>query len=148
MSEAGLPSLSALAGQWSLTRTIDHADGATHRFSGQSTFAWSGPRLIETQSGHLDMGAGPALKATRRYVWTAESGRIEVLFDDMRPFHTIPLGVATPETTHLCPPDRYQVTYDFTAFPDWTAVWNVEGPKKEYRMASHYRRAAAKDALP
>ena len=137
---AGLNGLADLAGVWRLDRRILHEDGQTHAFSGTAMFSWSGPRLIEDQTGHLDIGSGPPLVATRRYVWTAEARRIEVLFDDMRPFHTIPLGTATPETTHLCPPDRYHVAYDFTEFPLWTALWDVEGPKKAYRMESHYTR--------
>ena len=148
MSGVGLPSLSALAGRWSLRREITHEDGATHHFMGSAVFTWSGPRLIEEQTGTLDIGTATPLKASRRYVWTREGSRIEVLFDDMRPFHTIPTGAARPETTHLCPPDRYHVAYDFTGFPDWVAVWDVEGPKKAYRMESRYSRAAANDALP
>ena len=135
----GLASLAELTGRWRLDRSILHEDGAEDRFEGSATFAWSGPRLIETQEGTLTVG-GRDLKATRRYVWSAERGRVEVLFDDMRPFHTIPLSVAKPETTHLCPPDRYHVAYDFSTFPDWGAVWTVEGPKKAYRMDARYRR--------
>lgn len=140
MSDSGLPSLSALAGRWSLLRDITHDDGARHHFDGEAMFSWSGPRLIEMQTGTLDIGTQVPLKASRRYVWTNEGRRIEVLFDDMRPFHTIPTGTARPETTHLCPPDRYHVAYDFTRFPDWGAVWEVEGPRKAYRMESRYRR--------
>ncbi len=143
MSKAGLTSLSSLSGRWRLARKITHDDGTAHGFEGESVFSWSGPRLIEDQSGLLDIGSGAPLIATRRYVWTAEAGRIEVLFDDMRPFHTIPLSVVNPETTHLCPPDRYHVTYDFGAFPTWHAVWEVEGPKKAYRMESRYSRDSA-----
>ncbi len=136
----GLASLSALAGDWRLTREIRHDDGSCHRFEGTACFQWSGPRLIEDQTGTLDIGTATPLVATRRYVWTAEAGRIEVLFDDMRPFHTIPLNTVRPETTHLCPPDRYHVAYDFAEFPSWTAIWRVEGPRKSYVMDSRYTR--------
>ena len=115
-----------------------HDDGSEQTFRGCSVFQWSGPRLIEDQTGELNIGTDRPLVASRRYVWTTEEGRIEVLFDDMRPFHTIPLRVEHPETTHLCPPDRYQVAYDFSAFPDWSAVWRVDGPRKSYVMESRY----------
>lgn len=137
---AGLTGLADLTGVWRLERRIVHSDGQEHSFSGEARFTWSGPRLIEDQTGTLDMGTGQPLVATRRYVWTAEGRRIEVLFDDMRPFHTIPLGADRPETTHLCPPDRYHVVYDFRNFPAWIATWDVEGPKKAYRMESRYAR--------
>ncbi len=140
MTTRGLASLSSLAGDWALERAIRHDDGAEHKFIGHARFQWSGPRLIEDQTGQLDIGTGAPLVATRRYVWTGEAGRIEVLFDDMRPFHTIPLNTVRPETTHLCPPDRYHVAYDFASFPDWSATWRVEGPRKSYAMESRYTR--------
>ena len=56
----------------------------------------------------------------------------------MRPFHSVQLGVEHPETVHLCPPDRYAVVYDFGGWPKWSTVWTVEGPKKNYRMESHF----------
>ncbi|MEM7719719.1 MAG: DUF6314 family protein, partial [Pseudomonadota bacterium] len=43
-----------------------------------------------------------------------------------------------PETVHLCPPDRYHVAYDFSSWPEWRTVWSVEGPRKTYRMSSHF----------
>ena len=80
------------------------------------------------------------MKASRRYVWSEEDGRIDLAFDDMRPFHSLPLGVETYATTYLCPPDRYQVSYDFGNFPFWSTVWRVEGPRKDYEMTTEFRR--------
>jgi len=34
------------------------------------------------------------------------------------------------------------VTYDFRKYPQWRAEWRVEGPKKDYRMVTTYRREA------
>ena len=135
----GLSSIWALEGDWWLTRTIVHGDGAENSFEGVAHFARSGARLIHDEDGLLEMVPGQVpLKATRRYVWSQEGGRIEVAFGDMRPFHTIATGVERPETTYLCAPDRYNVSYDFSAFPDWTSVWHVEGPKKDYVMTSRF----------
>lgn len=92
------------------------------------------------EEGELAGVAGqPGLKATRRYLWIQDGPRVEVLFDDMRPFHTIPTGVVRPETTYLCPPDRYKVTYDFSDMKNWVAEWRVEGPRKSYSMTSVFR---------
>lgn len=136
----GLTSLSALEGTWRLDRHIVHADGSEHRFEGVARFRRSGPRLIEDEEGVLlGIPGQPDLKATRRYIWIQEKNRIEVLFDDMRPFHTIPTGVAHPETTHLCPPDRYRVSYDFSDRLHWSSVWRVEGPRKSYVMTNEFR---------
>jgi len=138
---SGLPSLAVLEGRWMLTRDIVHSDGSKDAFEGEATFHRSGPRLIQYENGWLtsDRSAAP-MKATRRYVWSASGNRVDVAFEDMRPFHSLPLGSATPGTTYLCPPDRYEVSYDFREFPNWSTVWVVEGPRKNYRMTSRFRR--------
>jgi hypothetical protein len=138
----GFTSLAVLEGRWNLDRVIRHSDGQEDRFDGTATFTRSGPRLIHDEEGTLTPGrGGPALKAARRYIWTNASGRFDIAFYDMRPFHSLPKGVATYETTYLCDPDRYHVTYDLTRFPHWTMTWDVEGPKKGYRMISTFVRA-------
>ncbi|NNE87743.1 MAG: trigger factor [Silicimonas sp.] len=133
----GLRSLWALEGHWRLSRMIRHGDGSENRLTGNAHFRRSGARLIQDEEGTLVMG-NQTMKATRRYIWTAQKGRLDVFFDDMRPFHTVLLGVATHQTVHLCDPDRYEVLYDFTDWPRWSARWQVEGPKKNYVMTSTY----------
>jgi hypothetical protein len=135
----GLVSLAALEGRWRLARRIVNADGTEALLDGVAVFRRAGLRLIQEEEGWLSLpGGGAALRATRRYVWTAEKGRLEVLFEDNRPFHSVTLGVARPETVYLCDPDRYAVAYDFGDFPRWRAVWRVEGPRKDYVMTSDY----------
>ena len=46
------------------------------------------------------------------------------------------------EAEHWCDPDMYRVGYDFSAWPEFAATWEVAGPKKAYRMVSRYRRQA------
>ena len=133
----GPTSLWSLAGKWSLSREMIHSSGEVDRFEGNATFTRTGPRLIQDETGTLTTPSG-SFTATRRYVWTERGGRLEVSFDDMRPFHTIPLGEVRPETVHLCDPDRYQVAYDFSDWPRWRTVWTVEGPRKDYVMKSRY----------
>jgi len=52
----------------------------------------------------------------------------------------IDLAQSTPMAHHLCPPDEYHVAYDFVHWPDWTAYWQVAGPRKSYDMRSCYRK--------
>ena len=130
-------SLWALAGRWRLSRRIVHSDGREDVLEGTCTFTRSGPRLIQDERGLLETGEG-RFEATRRYVWSETNGRLDVHFDDVRPFHSIPLGVARPETTYLCPPDRYSVAYDFSRWPDWQSTWTVEGPRKRYVMTNRF----------
>lgn len=133
----GLGSLSALEGRWRLTRDIVHSDGSENRFSGEAHFYRSAQRLIQDEAGTLFVGT-QQIRATRRYIWTESDGRLDVFFDDMRPFHTVVLGVARHQTVHLCDPDRYEVHYDFTDWPQWHARWHVEGPRKDYVMTTCY----------
>lgn len=140
-SAPGLASLWAFEGRWTLSRRIRHKNGREDRLDGVAVFERSGPRLVQLEKGTLSVG-GQVLEAGQRYLWAEADGLIEVSFSDNRPFHTIPLGDASPRTVHLCPPDRYEVAYDFTRWPRWSATWTVEGPRKDYVMVSEYRRTA------
>ena len=99
-----------------------------------------GQQLIQDETGRLALG-GQSFAASRRYIWQEAGDVLEVLFDDLRPFHSIPAGAGRHEATHLCGPDRYDVAYDFTQWPRWRSVWQVQGPKKDYKMTSDYTRA-------
>jgi hypothetical protein len=136
----GPASLWAFQGEWTLDRTITHADGHRDRMTGSARFHASGARLVQDETGWLEAN-GARLQATRRYIWAETDGRLDVYFSDMRPFHTIPLGAEAPETVHLCPPDLYQVAYDFADWPVWRTVWQVDGPRKAYRMQSTFHPA-------
>lgn len=130
---SGPGSLWAFVGVWSLEREIHHGDGRIDRLTGQCRFTRSGPKVLQDETGWLETEQG-RFQASRRYVWKEAKNGLQVYFADMRPFHSIPLGVAHPEAVHLCPPDRYQVAYDFIDWPRWRTVWTVEGPRKAYRM--------------
>ena len=134
----GLTSLWSLAGQWRLSRTIVHSEGNENAFEGRVTFTRSGPRLIQDERGVLTV-AGQKFQGARRYVWDRDGDYLRVHFDDMRPFHTVPLNMESVTTAHLCPPDRYEVDYDFKRWPEWRSVWTVEGPRKSYVMTSLMR---------
>lgn len=137
---AGPGSLWSFEGDWRLARRIEHAGGrGDARLSGTARFLRSGRTLIHHESGTLSIDGvqGSGMRAERRYLWRTDAGWIAIHFEDGRPFHGIPLGVARPEATHLCGSDRYAVRYDFGRWPEWTAVWRVTGPRKDYTMTSH-----------
>lgn len=135
-------SLWAFEGLWTVERSVkDFAGGPDGGFSGTATLARVGQRLRYSETGTLTLDGVAPMAATRAYIWRQEGGWLHIDYDDGRPFHGIPFGVEEPETTHLCDPDRYEVAYDFRAWPEWTANWRVTGPRKDYRMQSRYRRA-------
>lgn len=134
---AGLTSLWDLEGHWSLSRRIQHSEGRVDRMTGTADFQRSGTQLIQDETGTLEVNK-QHLEAKQRYIWTAVEDRFEVLFADHRPFHAVPMGVAKPVDEHFCAPDTYNVRYDFSAWPKWTSIWTVRGPRKDYIMTSTY----------
>lgn len=131
------------AGRWRIDRHIDdRLAGQTGWFEGAAELTPDGKgQLAWAERGLLRLGQGPAFEARRDYLWVFDAAGIEVLFPDGRPFHRfVPEGRAAG-TDHPCGADLYRVTYDFTAWPVWTARWQVSGPRKDYVMESRLCRA-------
>ena len=125
-------------GAWRIDRTILHRDGTEGTFRGTATWQSDGDAALYAERGLLDLPGQGAFTAERRYRWTAD---LAVHFEDGRFFHRVPAEGGT--ASHWCDPDRYDVTYDFARWPDWSSLWQVRGPRKDYRMLSRYCRAAA-----
>ncbi len=128
-------------GQWTLQRMIrDHLNGQHGTLEGQVAFTTIGDaNLMYHEAGTLTLENGARLEATRRYLWEFQRDTVVVTFDDGRPFHQfVPAGHAEG-SDHPCGEDFYTVRYDFTAWPQWKAVWTVKGPRKDYVSTSTYR---------
>ena len=130
--------VSDLLGSWALTRDIAHADGQTAQFYGQACWSADGDGALYTETVHLHMPGQGVFAAERRY--RLDAG-LRVYFEDGRFFHQMP--EAGGAASHWCDPDQYDAEYDFTGWPDWSCIWRVRGPRKDYRMISRYRRTAA-----
>lgn len=124
-------------GPWWLSREILQADGTRGRFEGRAEWQAAGADALYVEEGELVLPHG-SFRAERRYRWDAD---LNVFFEDGRYFHTVP--VAGGATGHWCDPDRYDVTYDFSRWPDWSSRWQVRGPRKDYAMFSRYGRDRA-----
>ncbi|QJF51538.1 DUF6314 family protein [Roseobacter ponti] len=127
--------LADFAGDWRLCKNVVQADGTRGRFEGTASWHPAGTGAEYTEAGRMTLGDAPPFHATRRYRW---SQGLEVSFEDGRFFHQVPaLGGAT---THWCDPDRYDVVYDFSAWPEFNVSWRVKGPRKDYTLQCQYRR--------
>ena len=127
--------LGDFAGLWRLDRWIDDDNGPPGRLTGWSRWAPCDGGMWQVESGALEIG-GQSFRAERRYLWRDD---LSVCFEDGRFFHKVPpLG---GQTDHWCAPDRYEVRYDFLGWPDFQTTWSVRGPRKAYRMVSHYTRS-------
>lgn len=140
-----LKGLDQFEGTWRLERQIeDRKSGIEGHLQGQATMTATEPGVLEyEEKGELVYGEQAPMAAERRYTWRAGEGEINVFFEDGRPFHTIALDRLMPDDNHHCDPDFYHVSYDFTDWPVWRAIWRVVGPKKNYRMVSTYTRMEA-----
>lgn len=135
---AGLLGLSDFEGQWTLNRQIkDHLGQMNGAMVGSATFtARADGALDYREEGTLTLADGSTFAARRFYRWCSDGAGIAVFFDDGGPFHHFrPQGV-TDGTTHLCGADTYQVAYDFSNWPRWSATWQVTGPRKRYTSMS------------
>jgi hypothetical protein len=132
-------SMAQFEGRWRLQRRIEDAARGEMSMEGEAVLARSGHRLVYSETGELMIPGQRPLTATQRYIWQERSDWVAIRFSDGRPFHGFPLGVARAEAVHLCDPDRYQVSYDFSVWPDWSSEWRVTGPRKDYVMRSSYR---------
>lgn len=129
-------------GDWQLTRQItDALHGQNGQLVGHAQFLADGVGLRYQENGQLTLVSGAVLQADRTYFWNNDESGIAVRFADGAVFHGFdPVGRARG-TTHLCGADTYNVAYDFDRWPDWSATWDVTGPRKDYRSISHYNRA-------
>ena len=139
------PTLAEFAGKWQLRREIRQGSGADAVFEGVAVLfehtEHTGGLLYE-EDGQLQITGQRPMTATRRYLWQVGEGeRIDIFFEDGRPFHTIAAGGVSSKDRHYCDPDTYDVQYDFSLWPEWHCRWHVTGPRKDYRMHSVYTRA-------
>ncbi|HAJ83786.1 MAG: DUF6314 family protein [Planktomarina sp.] len=122
---------------WNISRQIiDHSQGSQLTFTGRCEVSDGWYR----ESGQLVLADGQVISSTRRYLWKACTGGVDVHFDDEQFFHRIDLASAASQARHFCDPDDYTVSYDFLQWPVWTSLWRVKGPRKQYKMLSIYRK--------
>ncbi len=134
----GIATESWFRGRWQMVRIIENvSDGVIGEFWGACEFVAESGGLICREDGVLRFrGVDYASGRVSRWRFPG-AGRIEVLYEDGRPFHDF--AAELPEATHLCGEDLYRVSYEFGA-DTWLSRWDVAGPAKDYAMTTRYRR--------
>ncbi|OYD68898.1 DUF6314 family protein [Rhodococcus sp. OK302] len=130
----------ALVGEWNFDRTIDdRVAGAMKRVVGQTIIeeAVDG-RFRWYESGTLFDG-DLELPVFRTLFVEQHDGDWAVTFEDGREFHDWNPG---HDVEHLCGADTYRGRIDVaeTADAEWSVVWTVSGPSKDYTMTTHLTR--------
>lgn len=127
-------------GAYTVSRKIeDRLSGAVTTFEGEAQITATSEGAIYRETGQLVMGA-QRFTAERNYLWHQAGARIEVLFDDGRPFHDFDPTHGGQATEHLCGDDLYRGGYDFSQWSCWALRWDVAGPRKDYCSVTWYGR--------
>ncbi len=124
-------------GFWQLERHITHDNGSSDHFIGLAQFMGEGDEFKYREKGEIVI-KGKTYNAERKYIWRSAGKLIQVYFDDERFFHEF--SIDNPVASHFCPPDNYQVQYIWGE-GRWTALWQVQGPRKSYQSKTVYTRA-------
>lgn len=132
----------ALAGHWRARRHIeDRQAGGTAYLSGVAVFSRDGHGMTYREGGRLYLPDGRSFEAHRTYLWRFPAPeRVEVLFEDGRPFHDFDPRAPGRERIHPCGPDTYRGHYVVEGDQRWTSVWHVTGPRKDQRLTTRYSR--------
>ncbi len=136
-----MPELTEFEGQWRIARRIEDAwGGSTGLFDGVARFTPDGVGLSYRETGELRLPFEGVLAASRSYLWRRDGDGIGVYFTDGRWFHRIAGKGRVARDWHDCMPDTYEVTYNFTRWPEWRVIWKVTGPRKDYVAISDLTR--------
>jgi hypothetical protein len=131
--------LAGLEGRWTLERQIDdRRAGLTGWLTGTCLWRRDAGGLVQEETGTLQYGCAPSIRAERRYLWREEGEGLAVFFEDGRQFHKLGPGRLTDR--HDCAPDTYDVTYVFDGADAFSTTWRVTGPRKDQVIHSLYTR--------
>ena len=125
-------------GQWLLVRIIENVpEGIIGEVWGEAQFVNDGEGLTCREQGVMRF-QGADYHTERTSLWRfPEAGRVEVLYEDGRPFHDFltrdPIALTIEEDA------RYEIVYDFEP-GTWISRWQLLGPGRNYMMTTRYRR--------
>jgi hypothetical protein len=130
-----MPGLDSFKGTWDVRRTVfDRLTRSSVSFSGRAEIGADGFR----EEGDTRYGA-MVLQSSRSYLLRIEDGNVVVDFPDHREF--IRIGEDASQTLfHQCGPDAYSGRLFFRSSDEWGEIWQVRGPRKNYRSVAVYRR--------
>lgn len=134
---------STLEGAWTFERTIAgmaEASG-TARFTRQGT-----DKYAYRESAQVKLANGRELQASREYFYRRHAAGFDVWFAEEPPrlFHLVRLtrdaNGLRANASHLCGLDHYRSRYAFLDDGSFVVEHRVEGPAKDYLIATLYRR--------
>jgi len=138
-----MPRIADFEGRWRIARRIeDQWMSTTGLFEGVARFTADGQGLSYREVGELRLPQEAPMAASRNFLWREDGDGIAVFYADGAPFHRIAGDAPVVQAWHACGQDDYEVSYNFTRWPDWRAIWRVRGPRKDYVSITDYTRLA------
>jgi Family of unknown function (DUF6314) len=139
-----IPDLRAfLLGSWRISRRIhDFRLGIRGRLEGFAVFAPAADGLVQEETGKLHFGdyQGEAMRRYRIAIGGGEAATIHQADGSL--FHALDLSSGTADVQHPCAGDHYRGRYRVLHRDCFWVNWHVSGPRKHYRLATRYVRAA------
>ena len=129
---------SYLEGPWHMIRIIENVrDGVIGEVWGDAQFLFDGEGLTCLENGVLRF-QGADYHTGRTSLWRFdEDDRIEVQYEDGRPFHDF--LTRNPISLMIADDARYRISYEFDR-ETWLSRWQMQGPGANYEMTTRYRR--------
>jgi len=129
-----------LIGNWRARREIeDRRAGTRAYFTGVAVFAPTEAGCTYRETGRLHLPDGSAMEARRCYLWRFYTdGRVEILFEDGRPFHVLDPSDPGRLLVHPCGQDCYEGRYTVEGPHAWVTTWRVTGPAKDLVLRTRY----------
>jgi Family of unknown function (DUF6314) len=132
-----------LLGSWNMSRRMrDFRLGISGWFEGHANVCVQSGDLILQETGRLRFGAHEA-DAGQRYVLTLDQPHVaRVKRADGSLFHELDLSSGSANILHRCGDDIYRGRYRVLHGDCFFVVWQVTGPRKDYRMVTRLMRVA------
>ena len=121
-----------------MIRIIENVrDGVIGEVWGDAQFLFDGEGLTCLENGVLRF-QGADYHTGRTSLWRFdEDDRIEVQYEDGRPFHDF--LTRNPISLMIADDARYRISYEFDR-ETWLSRWQMQGPGANYEMTTRYRR--------
>lgn len=124
-------------GHWQMVRIIENVvDGVIGEVWGQADFRHENNGLVCFETGVLRFN-GHDYHTGRTALWRFAGERIEVSYEDGRPFHDF--LVREPLVLAIDGNAEFRIEYEFD-HDTWTSTWEVLDPGHRYMMTTRYRR--------
>ncbi len=132
--------LADFSGRWRFTRRIEGQGNAPGRlFDGIAEFRPAAGGLIYREAGEARLGGRAAQLLWRAGDRQGESG-VDLCFADGSDFHHLDLRTPVATAWHQAGASRHELSYNFTRWPQWRAIWRLRDAASDTTMLTDYRR--------